>query len=137
MIYPVALHRMSLLFSSSLLPSIDLFLLSFSLPSSLLPSFLLLLPPSVLFPNKHLALVVVIQSLSHVPVWCETPWTTAHQASLSFTNSWSLLKLMSIESVMPPNHLILCHPLLVLPSIFPSIRVFSNELVLLIRWPKY
>ena len=87
MIYPVALHRMSLLFSSSLLPSINLFLLSFSLPSSLLPSFLLLLPPSVLFPNKHLALVVVIQSLSHVPVWCETPWTTAHQASLSFTNS--------------------------------------------------
>ena len=66
-----------------------------------------------------------------------TPWTAAHQASLSITNSWSLLRLMSIESVMPSNHLILCHPLLLLPSIFPSTRVFSNELVLCIRWPKY
>ena len=66
-----------------------------------------------------------------------TPWTAAHQASLSITTSWSLPKLMSIESVMPPNHLILCHPLLLLPSIFPSIRVFSNEPVLCIRWPKY
>ena len=66
-----------------------------------------------------------------------TPWTAAHQASLSITNFWSLLKLMSIESVMPSNHLILCHPLLLLPSIFPNIRVFSNESVLLIRWPKY
>ena len=65
-----------------------------------------------------------------------TPWTTAHQASLSVTNSWSLLKLMSIESVMPSNHLILCHPLLLLPSVFPSIWVFSNESVLHIRWPK-
>ena len=66
-----------------------------------------------------------------------TPWTTAHQASLSITNSWSLPKLMSIESVMPSNHLFLCHPLLLLPSIFPSIRVFSNESALPIRWPKY
>ena len=66
-----------------------------------------------------------------------TPWTAARQASLSITNSWSLLKLVSIESVMPSNHLILCHPLLLLPSIFPSIRVFSNESVLSIRWPKY
>ena len=66
-----------------------------------------------------------------------TPWTAAHQASLSITNSWSLLKLMSIESVMPSNHLILCRPLLLLPSIFPSITVFSNESVLHIRWPKY
>jgi len=66
-----------------------------------------------------------------------TPWTAAHQASLSITNSWSLPKLMSIESVMPSNHLILCHPLLLLPSIFPSIRVFSNESALCIRWPKY
>ena len=66
-----------------------------------------------------------------------TPWTTAHQASLSITNSWSLPKLMSIESVMPSNHLILCHPLLLLPSIFPNIRVFSNESALHIRWPKY
>ena len=66
-----------------------------------------------------------------------TPWTAAHQASLSFTNSQSLLKLMSIASVMPCNHLILCRPLLLPPSIFPSIRVFSNESVLHIRWPKY
>ena len=66
-----------------------------------------------------------------------TPWTAACQASLSITNSRSLLKLMSIESVIPSNHLILCHPLLLLPSIFPSIRVFSNESVLHIRWPKY
>ena len=66
-----------------------------------------------------------------------TPWTAACQASLSITNSRSLLKLMSIESVIPSNHLILCRPLLLLPSIFPSIGVFSNELVLCIRWPKY
>ena len=65
------------------------------------------------------------------------PWTVARQASLSITNSQSLLKLMSIQSVMPSNHLILCHPLLLLPSIFPSIRVFSKESVLCIRWPKY
>ena len=66
-----------------------------------------------------------------------TPWTVAHQASLSITNSWCLLKLLSIESVMPSSHLILCHPLLLPPSIFPSIRVFSNESVLHSRWPKY
>ena len=66
-----------------------------------------------------------------------TLWTIARQASLSITNSWSLPKLMSIESVMPSNHLILCHPLLLLPSIFPSIRVFSNESALRNRWPKY
>ena len=66
-----------------------------------------------------------------------TPWTAACQASLSFTTSWSLLKLMSIEAVMPSNHLILWCPLLLLPSIFPSIRVFSSESVLCIRWPKY
>ena len=66
-----------------------------------------------------------------------TPWTTACQASLSITNSQNLLKLMSIESVMPSNHLILCLPLLLLPSIFPRIKVFSNESVLHIRWPKY
>ena len=65
-----------------------------------------------------------------------TPWTAARQASLSSMNSWSLFKLMSIESVMPSNHLILCHPLLLLTSIFPSIRVFPNESVLPIRWPK-
>ena len=66
-----------------------------------------------------------------------TPWTAAHQASLSITNSWSLFKLMSIESVMPSNHLILCCPLLLSPSIFPSFKVSSNESVLHIRWPKY
>ena len=66
-----------------------------------------------------------------------TPWIAACQASLFITNSWSLLKLMSIESVMPSNHLSLCHPLLLPPSIFPSIRVFSNESALRIRWPKY
>ena len=77
-----------------------------------------------------------VQSLSHVRLFA-TPWTAAHQASLSITNSWRLLKLMSIESVMLSNYLILCHPLLLLPSIFPSIRVFSNESVLHIRWPKY
>ena len=65
-----------------------------------------------------------------------TPWTAAYQASLSITNSWSLLKLMSVKSVMPSNYLILCRPLLLPPSIFPSIRVFSNEWVLCIRWPK-
>ena len=77
-----------------------------------------------------------VQSLRHVQLF-GTPWIAACQASLSITNSWSLLRLMSIESVMPSNRLILCHPLLLLPSIFPSIRVFSNELVLRIRWPKY
>ena len=66
-----------------------------------------------------------------------TPWTTAHQASLSITNSRSLLKLMFIKSVMPSNHLVLCCPLLLLPSIFSSIRVFSNESALRVRWPKY
>ena len=76
------------------------------------------------------------QSLSRVWLFA-TPWTAACQASLSITNSWSLLKLMSIELVMPSNHLILCCPLLLLPSIFPSIRVFSSESVLHIRWPKY
>ena len=77
-----------------------------------------------------------VQSLSCVWLFV-TPWTAARQASLSITNSRSLLKLMSIELVMPSNHLILCHPFLLLPSIFPSIRVFSNESALLIRWPKY
>ena len=81
-------------------------------------------------------MIVVVQSLSSVRLFV-TPWTVARQASRSFTNSWSLLKLMSIELVMPSNHLILCCPLLLLPSIFPSIRVFSNESALRIRWPKY
>ena len=77
-----------------------------------------------------------VQSLSCVRLFA-TPWTAARQASLSITNSWSLLKLVSIESVMPSNHLILCFPLLLLPSISSLIRVFSNESVLHIRWPKY
>ena len=77
-----------------------------------------------------------VQSLNRVWLFA-TPITTARQASLSITNSWSSPKLMFIESVMPSNHLILCHPLLLLPSIFPSIRVFSNESALRIRWPKY
>ena len=77
-----------------------------------------------------------VQLLSHVQLFA-TPWTAVRQASLFITNSQSLLKLISIESVMPSYHLILCHPLLLLPSIFPSIRVFSNESVLGIRWPKY
>ena len=77
-----------------------------------------------------------VQSLSRVWLFA-TPWTTARQASLSITNSRSPPKPMSIESVMPSNHLILCCPLLLLPSIFPSIRVFSNKLTLHIRWPKY
>jgi len=76
------------------------------------------------------------QFLSHVLLFA-TPWSAACQASLSNTNTWRLHKLMSIESVMPSNHLILCHPLLLSPSIFPSIRVFSNESVLCIKWPKY
>ena len=77
-----------------------------------------------------------VQVFSHVWLFA-TLWTAAHQASLSITNSWSLLRLMSIESVMPSNHLILCHPLLLAPSIFPSIRVFSNGSALRIRWPEY
>ena len=77
-----------------------------------------------------------VQSLSCVWLFA-TPWTATHQASLSFTISWSLLKLMSMESMIPPNHLILCLPLLLLPSVFPSIRVFSNESALHIRWQKY
>ena len=86
--------------------------------------------------NNPLPLFQSVQLLSHVPFFA-TPWIAACKASLSITNSQSLPKLMSIELVMPSNHLILCHPLLLLPSIFPSIRVFSNESALCIRWPKY
>ena len=84
-------------------------------------------------PTHHFSSV---QSLSHVWLFA-TPWTAACQDSLSITNCWSLLKLMSIESVMPSNHLILCHPLLLPSSIFHSIRVFSNQSIAPIRWPKY
>ena len=86
--------------------------------------------------NIYECLFFSVQLLSRVQL-SATPWTAACQAFLSITNSWSLLKHMSIELVMPSSHLILCHPLLLLPSIFPSIRVFSNESVLHIRWPKY
>ena len=85
---------------------------------------------------RHLSAVVFVQSLNHVWPFV-TPWTTARQASLSFTIFQSLLKLMSIGSVIPSNHLILCQPLLLLPSVFPSNRVFSNESALCTRWPKY
>ena len=84
----------------------------------------------------HATCVSSVQSLSHVRLFV-TPRTAACQASLTITNSWSLLKLMSIKLVMPSSHLILCHPLLLQPSIFPSIRVFSNESVPRMRWPKY
>ena len=88
------------------------------------------------FPSVFLNILFSsVQSLSHVRLFV-TPWTAVHQASLSITNSQSLPKLMSIELVMPSNHLIFCHPFLLPPSIFPSIRVFSNESVL-IRWPKF
>ena len=87
---------------------------------------------SLTFPSIHTILVIVVQLLSYVQLFA-VPWTAALQASLSFTISQNLLRLLSIESVMPSNHLILCHPLLLLPSIFPSIRVFSKELALHIR----
>ena len=104
-----------------------------------------LIPSAYIFLNKaiwhtwsqHIVnMKIVVQLLNHVWLFA-TPWTAAHQASLSFTISWSLLKLMSTESMMPSNHLMLCHSVLLLPSIFASIRVFSNELALCIRWPKY
>ena len=84
----------------------------------------------------YIHVISSVQLLSPLRLFA-TPWTAAHQASLSITNSQSLLKLMSIQLVMPSNHFILCCPCLLLPSIFPSIRIFSNESVLLIRWPKY
>ena len=84
----------------------------------------------------NLTSVSSVQLLMHVQLFV-TPWNAALQAFLFITNSWSLLKLMSIDSVIPSNHLILCHTLLLLPSVLPSIRVFSNESVLHIRWPKY
>ena len=105
----------------------------------------IIIPPSqtcltalALFPSSLPALLTLssVQLLSHVQLFA-TPWTTMRQDSPSITNSWNLLKLMSIESVMPSNHLILCRPCLLLPSIFPSISVFSNESVLCMRWPKY
>ena len=93
-------------------------------------------PPNYPRPYRALCIFSLVQLLSRVQFF-ETPRTAARQTSLSITNSQSLPKLLSIESVMPSNHLILCRPLLLPPSIFPSIRVFSNESLLCIRWPKY
>ena len=94
----------------------------------------------IIFTNYIFLLCIKIccccQLLSHIRLFV-TPWTAACQASLSFCISWSFLKLVSTESMIPSNHLILCQPLLLLPSIFPGIRVFSTELALCIRWPKY
>ena len=90
----------------------------------------------VLMNTMYEYMFLSVQSLSSVQHFA-TPWIAAHQASLSITNSWSLLKPMSIESVMSSNRLILCHPLLLLPPIHPSIRIFSNESTLRMRWPKY
>ena len=95
----------------------------------------LVLPPQNSTCIWHLS-VQSVQSPSHVWLFA-TPWTAAHQISMSIINTQSLLKLMSIKLMMPPNHLVLCHSLLLLPSIFPSIRVFSNELALCIRWPRH
>ena len=108
------------------------------LNNKIFPCVILPMLESVVFNSSQLSLdqFSSAQLLSYVQLFV-TPWTAAGQASLSITNSRSLLKLLSIESVMPSNHLILCHPLLLLPSIFPNLRVFSNELVLCIRWPKY
>ena len=109
-------------------PTSLLCLLSSALACGFLPTSTTWEAPSIRY--------AVVQSLSHVQLFV-TPWTAAHQASLSFTISQSLLKLISIESVMPSNHLVLYCPLLLLPSIFPRISIFSNELALCIRWPKY
>ena len=93
----------------------------------------MIVPPASLCTRRSCCYCSVLQSCR----LSATPWTAASQASLSITNPWSSLKLLFIESVMPSNHLILCHPLLLLRAIFPSIRVFSKESVLYIRWPKY
>ena len=101
-----------------------------------LPLFLTLQLPLVRYQTSSNSSLVVVQYLTCVQLFV-TPWTAASQAYLSFTISLSLLKLMFIESVMPSNHLILCHLLLLLPSVFPKIRVFSSESAFCIRWPKY
>ena len=111
-------------------------LLSLTIGPQLLNSRDLLLFTSKSIPSSSSQSLSSVQSLSHVRLFV-TPWTAARQASLSITNSRNLFKLISIELVIPSNHLILCHPLLLPPSIFPSIRVFSNKSALCIRWPKY
>ena len=92
---------------------------------------------TIILLNTEVLCILFDYQFHSVAQSCPTPWTAARLASLSITNSWSLLKLISIKLVMPSNHLILCHPILFLPSVFPSIRVFSSESVLHIRWPKY
>ena len=108
--------------------------ISWSLPQFM---FIALVMPSIfIILWCPLCLLTSVQLFIHVWLFA-TPWTAARQASLSITNSWDLLKLISSESVMPSNHVILCHTLFLLPSVFPSIRVFSNESVFHIRWPNY
>ena len=109
--------------------------MAYKFKSPILSLFYLPNRPYLQFPTLSVVQIVV-QSLSYVQLFASL-WTAAHQASLFITISWSFLKLMSIELVIPHNHLVLCYPLLLLPSIFPSIRIFSNEFTLRIRWPKY
>ena len=137
----ITLSSVPVLYSRELL----VILLKYSSVCKLIPNSLTIPspqppPPAVVSSfSKSVSLFLFCKSVQSLScVWFfATPWTAAHQASLSITNSWSLLKLMSIESVMPSNHLILCCPLLLPPSIFPSIRVFSNESVLHTGWPKF
>ena len=121
--------------SFSLSPSLGF---AFFVTVSFLGSSLVPMAPSLLPPEQEFDSVLFssVQSLSRVRLFV-TPWIAAHQASLSITNSWSSLRLTSIKSVMPSSHLILCRPFLLLPPIPPSIRVFSNESTLCMRWPKY
>ena len=101
-----------------------------------IPSFFFLCLRLIEWGLSHIIKDQSVQSFSHGQLFA-TPWTAVRQASLFITNSWSLLKLMSIESVMPSNHLVLCHPFLLPPSVFPSISAFSNNSALHVRWPKY
>ena len=109
--------------------------MAYKFKSPILSLFYLPNRPYLQFPTLSVVQIVV-QSLSYVRLFA-SPWTAAHQASLFITISWSFLKLMSIKFVIPHNHLVLCYPLLLLPSIFPSIRIFSDEFTFRIRWPKY
>ena len=133
-IFGLKLNTPSACYSATKLLSISVSCLIFSSLDWLLTSNLLLISHKICTVLE--VIFSSVQSLSRVRLFV-TPWTAALQASLSITNSWSLPKPISIESVMPSNHLILCRPLLLLPSIFPSIRVFSSESALCIRWPKY
>ena len=145
MIFRVLMHKLcflqgllgSLLFTHTLSPSHLHFCSFLSYCWIILPSWDLMSVCLFLWLRRRLkGGGVVVQSLSCVRLF-ETPWTAAHQVSLSFTISWSLLKLLSIKSVMPSNHLVLCYSLLLLPSVLPSIRILSSESALCVRWPKY